>query len=53
MEQLNNKYNCIICNLYASEFEVPQNRCRVIIIGVRKDLNIIPTEPIPILTKEN
>ncbi len=53
MEQLNKKYNCIICKLYASDFEVPQNRRRVIIIGVRKDLNIIPTEPRPILTKEN
>ena len=53
MEELNKNYNCIICKLYASDFEVPQNRRRVIIIGVRKDLNIIPTEPIPILTKEN
>ena len=53
MEELNNNYNCIICKLYASDFEVPQNRRRVIIIGVRKDLNIIPTEPKPILTKEN
>ena len=53
MEELNKNYNCIICKLYASDFEVPQNRRRVIIIGVRKDLNIVPTEPIPILTKEN
>jgi DNA-cytosine methyltransferase len=44
-------YNCIICKLYASDFEVPQNRRRVIIIGVRKDLNIHPTEPIPVLLK--
>ena len=53
MEELNKNYNCIICKLYASDFEVPQNRRRVIIIGIRKDLNIIPTEPKPILTKEN
>jgi DNA (cytosine-5)-methyltransferase 1 len=53
MEELNKNYNCIICKLYASDFEVPQNRRRVIIIGIRKDLNIIPTEPTPILTKEN
>jgi DNA (cytosine-5)-methyltransferase 1 len=38
-------YNCIICKLYASDFGVPQNRRRTIIIGYRKDLNIFPTEP--------
>jgi len=53
MEELNKNYNCIICKLYASDFEVPQNRRRVIIIGINKLLNIIPTEPIPINTKEN
>ena len=53
MSDLSINYNCIICKLYASDFEVPQNRRRVIIIGIRKDLNIIPTEPIPILTKNN
>lgn len=53
MEKLSKNYNCIICKLYASDFEVPQNRRRVIIIGIHKDLNIIPTEPTPILTKEN
>jgi len=45
MEKLNKNYNCIINKLYASDFEVPQNRRRTIIIGVRKDLNIVPTEP--------
>jgi DNA (cytosine-5)-methyltransferase 1 len=53
MKELNTNYNCIICKLYASDFEVPQNRRRVIIIGIHKKLNKIPTEPIPILTKEN
>ena len=53
MEELNKNYNCIICKLYASDFEVPQNRRRVIIIGIRKDLDIIPTEPNIILTKED
>ena len=48
IEQLNRNYNCIINKLYASDFEVPQNRRRVIIIGIRKDLNIIPKEPKPI-----
>jgi DNA (cytosine-5)-methyltransferase 1 len=52
LENLQINYNCIICKLYASDFEVPQNRRRVIIIGIRKDLNIIPTEPDSILTKE-
>jgi DNA (cytosine-5)-methyltransferase 1 len=45
MEHLNQNYNCIINKLYASDFEVPQNRRRTIIIGIRKDLNIIPTPP--------
>jgi len=45
MEQLSQNYNCIINKLYASDFEVPQNRRRTIIIGIRKDLNIIPLEP--------
>lgn len=49
MEQLNRNYNCIINKLYASDFEVPQNRRRTIIIGIRKDLNIIPKEPEPII----
>jgi len=40
-------YNCVICKLYASDFFVPQNRRRAIIFGIRKDLNIIPTEPKP------
>lgn len=42
MDQLNKNYNCIINKLYASDFYVPQNRRRVIIIGIRKDLNIYP-----------
>ena len=49
MQQLTKNYNCVICKLYASDFEVPQNRRRAIIIGVRKDLNIIPKEPKVIL----
>lgn len=53
LSQLNINYNCIVTKLYASDFEVPQNRRRTIIIGIRKDLNIIPTAPIPILSVEN
>jgi DNA (cytosine-5)-methyltransferase 1 len=49
MEQLNKDYNCVINKLYASDFEVPQNRRRTIIIGLRKDLNSIPKEPEPII----
>jgi len=49
MEQLNRNYNCIINKLYASDFKVPQNRRRTIIIGIRKDLNILPKEPEPII----
>jgi DNA (cytosine-5)-methyltransferase 1 len=53
LSQLNINYNCIVTKLYASDFEVPQNRRRTIIIGIRKDLNIMPTEPQPILSIEN
>lgn len=53
LEDLKRNYNCIVTKLYASDFEVPQNRRRTIIIGIRKDLNIIPQEPTPILDIEN
>ena len=53
MKELNRNYNCIITKLYASDFEVPQNRRRTIIIGIRKDLNIIPIEPDKILSIHN
>lgn len=49
-ELLGENYNLTINKLYASDFEVPQNRRRTIIIGVRKDLNIIPKEINPILS---
>jgi DNA (cytosine-5)-methyltransferase 1 len=50
MSKFENDYKCVICKLYASDFYVPQNRRRVIIIGVRKDLNITPKEPKPRLS---
>lgn len=54
MEKLNENYNCCINKLYASDFGVPQNRRRVIIVGIRKDLNIQPNEIQPIITdKQN
>lgn len=53
MNYLNVDYNTIITKLYASDFEVPQNRRRTIIIGIRKDLGIFPHDPVPILSIEN
>lgn len=50
---LSKNYNIKICKLMASDFDVPQNRKRVIIIGINKNLNILPTSPIPLYDKEN
>lgn len=44
---LEKDYNIIINRLYASDFGVPQNRRRVVIIGIRKDLNVKPHKLIP------
>ena len=49
MEQLGINYNCILTKLYASDFQVPQNRRRVIIIGIHKKFNVIPDEPSKII----
>lgn len=40
-------YNVRYKILKASDYGVPQMRERVIIIGIRKDLGIIPTHPVP------
>lgn len=49
---LEENYNIKVSKLYASDFGVPQNRRRVLIFGIRKDLNIFPSEPIPIYKKD-
>ena len=46
MEHLSIHYHCILTKLYASDFEVPQNRRRVIIIGIHKRYNRVPTQPL-------
>jgi DNA (cytosine-5)-methyltransferase 1 len=50
VKKLEKNYNLKINKLYASDFEVPQNRRRVIIIGIRKDLKIKPPEIKPVGT---
>ena len=52
MSLLNENYNCIINKLYACDFQVPQLRRRVIIVGIRKDLNILP-KPITTVNADN
>ena len=52
LSRFEENYVVKICKLYASDFYVPQNRRRVIIFGIRKDLNIIPEEPQPELSIE-
>jgi len=45
LNELNKEYECIPYALYARDFEVPQIRCRVLFIGIRKDLQKTPTQP--------
>ena len=51
LEELGNYYNCKYYKLSAADFEVPQIRRRTIFIGFRKDLNIIPSEPVSVSAK--
>jgi DNA (cytosine-5)-methyltransferase 1 len=52
LDELNNNYNCIVIKLNSSDFEVPQNRRRTIIIGIRKDLNIYPKSINPVINNK-
>ena len=45
-ELFQESYRIGIYKLNANDFNVPQNRRRIIIISIRRDLNIEPTEPI-------
>lgn len=49
MGELTKHYHCTYYKLLPADFEVPQNRRRVIFISFRKDLNIFPTKPPRIL----
>jgi DNA (cytosine-5)-methyltransferase 1 len=53
LEEFNKNYNCLIMKLCASDFEVPQNRRRIIVFGIHKKLNILPTELKSFLSKDN
>lgn len=46
MKELRKGYNVEYYKLNSADFGVPQNRFRVFFIGIRKDLNIIPIEPL-------
>lgn len=48
-KELSVNFNCTIHKLYASDFEVPQNRRRVIIIGLNKEMGKFCPEPKKIL----
>jgi len=49
--ELSKNYTVGIYTLWASDFEVPQNRRRVFLIGIRKDIGqILPVIPLPIPT---
>ena len=43
------QYRCRINKLYASDFGVPQNRRRVIIVGIRDDLHLTPEPILPVI----
>ena len=49
-KQLEKNYNIVISKLYASDFEVPQNRRRFIIIGLHKNLKKQPISPETVLS---
>lgn len=51
MDLLGKNYDCVKSAMYASDYEVPQNRRRVIIMGIRKDLGIQPSFP-QVVSKE-
>lgn len=51
MDLLSKNYDCVRSAMYASDYEVPQNRRRVIIMGIRKDLGITPSFP-SVVSKE-
>jgi DNA (cytosine-5)-methyltransferase 1 len=46
LNMLSKNYNCDYKKMFAADYQVPQLRPRVIIMGIRKDLNKLPQFPL-------
>ena len=49
--ELGRRYHCRVNKLNAADFGVPQARKRVVVVGIRLDLGIVPEEIPPVITE--